>query len=143
MIFTIRGKIPTLNEYIKAERTNRYLAAKLKQETQDALGWQMLNGRPPTPLETPQDLAVAFVLKDLRKDYDNVAFGLKFIQDALVEYGWLRDDSPKYLNPPRVFFAVDKADPRTVIRLTVAEPYAPSREAVELLTAAEYLDRFT
>ena len=146
MIFTIRTHIPTLNEYIKAERSNRYIAAKLKAETQEEIGWELLGAAPrglvPRPLETPQDLAVVFVLSDMRKDWDNIQFGLKFIQDALVEGGWLKDDSPKYLNPPQVFFAIDKADPRTVVKLTAAEPFKPQAKALEILVAAEYEARF-
>lgn len=142
MIFTVRTHIPTLNEYIKAERSNRYIAAKLKAETQERLTWELLPRPPKPPVESPQELDVVFVLADMRKDWDNVAFGLKFIQDALVEAEILKDDSPKYLNPPRVHFAIDKNDPRTVIRIRAADPFTTPPETKDILVAAEYLERF-
>lgn len=33
----IPGTLPTLNEYVKAERTNRYAAANMKKRTQERI----------------------------------------------------------------------------------------------------------
>lgn len=140
MIFTIRTKVPTLNEYIKAERANRYIAAKLKADTQEEIGWEILAAAPrcfsPKPIETVSDMTVVFILADKRKDYDNVMFGLKFIQDALVARGILHDDSPKWLNPPRVFFAYDAADPRIIVEIAPSETYTPPKEVDDIIIKA-------
>lgn len=141
MIFTVRAAVPSLNDYIRAERSNRFIAAKLKADIQDRLGWE-LKPRPEKPLETVADLTVAFILKDRRKDWDNVMFGLKFIQDALVEARILKDDSPAWLNPPRVLFGFDASDPRIIIRLEPGEPFPKAGNAEPLMIAAEYAARF-
>ena len=37
MYFVIDGRLPSLNEYINAERSNRYKGAKLKKDTERAI----------------------------------------------------------------------------------------------------------
>ena len=39
MKLTYKGKIPSLNELIKAGRTNRYVGAKVKKELTQDLAW--------------------------------------------------------------------------------------------------------
>ena len=42
----IKGKLPSLNEYIEAERTNRYKAAKMKKEAEELIFWQIKQMKP-------------------------------------------------------------------------------------------------
>ena len=37
----INGRLPGLNEYTDLTRANRYMGAKLKGETQGAIGWSI------------------------------------------------------------------------------------------------------
>ena len=37
--FTINSELPTLNDYIKAERGNKFAAAKLKKNATEGVAW--------------------------------------------------------------------------------------------------------
>ena len=91
---TIQMKLPSLNDYINAERTNRYMGANMKRNTQDGISWFI--GKLPT-FENPVTIHFHWIEKTSRRDLDNVAFAKKFILDALVENGKLKDDSQKYV----------------------------------------------
>jgi hypothetical protein len=43
--FTIRAKLPSLNEYINACRANKYQAAKFKQDVEEVIGWAIKQAR--------------------------------------------------------------------------------------------------
>ena len=87
-------KLPSLNDYVNAERTNRFKGAKMKRDTQDAIKVYM---RATIHFENPVRLHFHWIEKTSRRDLDNVAFAKKFILDALVELGVLTDDSQKYV----------------------------------------------
>lgn len=40
MEITIEGKLPHLNDYIQKERSNRFMAAKLKKDATELVCWQ-------------------------------------------------------------------------------------------------------
>ena len=39
MVIEIPEKLPSLNEYINACRSNRYAGAKMKREVEDTISW--------------------------------------------------------------------------------------------------------
>ena len=89
-----------LNEYIDAERTNRFKAAKVKRETQDAMIpviRMAINKGELHRHETKCALIIEWTEKNNRRDADNISFATKFIQDALVECGVFPDDNRKYI----------------------------------------------
>lgn len=90
----IQMKLPSLNDYINTERTNRFMAAKLKRNTQDGIAWFI--AKLPT-FENPVSIHFHWIEKTAKRDLDNVSFAKKFILDALVENGKLKDDSQKYV----------------------------------------------
>jgi len=90
----IQMKLPSLNDYINAERTNRYMGANMKRNTQDGISW-FITKLP--NFEKPVRIHFHWIEKTSRRDLDNVAFAKKFILDALVENGKLKDDSQKYV----------------------------------------------
>ena len=90
----IQMKLPSLNEYIRAERTNRYMGANMKRSTQDGIAWFI---RKLPKFEKPVFIHFHWVEKTSKRDLDNIAFAKKFILDALVENGKLKDDSQKYV----------------------------------------------
>lgn len=87
-------KLPSCNEYIGACRRNRFLGAKMKRETQDNIAW-FIQGLP--AFENPVKIHFHWIEKTSRRDLDGISFGKKFILDALVENGKLKDDSQKYV----------------------------------------------
>lgn len=85
--------LPSLNAYINAERRNRYMAAKMKKDAQEAILWQ-LSGL--EPLYGPHFYHFTWLVKDYRKDPDNIsAFGHKIIFDAMQVSGVLDNDNLK------------------------------------------------
>lgn len=94
-IVFIKGKLPSLNEYIEAERTNRHIAAKMKRETDQLICWQIRRMKPITG-----KVRIKFVWYEetARRDPDNVAFAKKFILDAMQKAGKLKNDNAKWIS---------------------------------------------
>lgn len=87
-------KLPSLNDYIRAERTHRQIAAKMKRKVQDDIGWY-INALP--VFENPVIVDFEWLEMTKRRDLDNIDFAKKFILDAMVECGKIKDDSQKYV----------------------------------------------
>ena len=112
--FTINQSLMTLNEYTRLNRTAFVVGAKAKKEQQDIIHWYLLSARL-APIEGAIHAEFYWTLKNRRKDIDNVAFAQKFIFDALVENGTLKDDSQKYLKGFSHYFEIGKEDSVKVI----------------------------
>lgn len=99
MKFTIRQKLPSLNEVISANRNNKYAGAKLKKEIQeDICNWiriALLAGdlKPVDRCE----VSIVWHEKTKRRDVDNIQSSQKFILDAMVDMGIVKDDSRRYI----------------------------------------------
>jgi Holliday junction resolvase RusA-like endonuclease len=83
-------KFPSLNEYIRECRANRYSGAKMKREIELDISWFF--ARLPR-FDEPVKIHFHWVEDSKRRDLDNIAFGKKFILDALVKSGKLKDDN--------------------------------------------------
>ncbi len=85
----INNGLPTLNEYIEAERSNKYAAAKMKKQATDTVAWL-------AKVIPKHDGAIwvnfHWIEPNKRKDKDNVAFAKKFVFDGLVKSGVIRND---------------------------------------------------
>ena len=115
--FTIPGRLPGLNEIIAANRSNRYLGAKQKRETQHLVAAYAMSLR---ATSHPVTVAIEWYEPTRRRDTDNITAGAKFILDALVEIGKLPNDSQAYVTGITHTVHVDKADPRIVVTLEEA-----------------------
>jgi hypothetical protein len=89
--------IPTANEMINIERRNKYLAAKLKATTERDLIREMIASFKTVPEETqyPVHMTYTWHRKNKRTDPSNIAWGTKYIEDALQRAGILRNDGPR------------------------------------------------
>ncbi len=87
--FVIPHRLVRLNEYIKAERGNRYHAAKLKREQTDLCSWYVPNVK----IDEPVEIKMIWTVNRLSNDPDNVSMGAKFVLDAMVERGMLPKDN--------------------------------------------------
>lgn len=92
MIIEIPLKLPSLNEVINVNRYNRYAGNNLKQNTQ-ALIYPYIKDIP--RLEKPVRIDFHWYEGNKRRDLDNICSAKKFILDALVQYGKLKDDNRK------------------------------------------------
>lgn len=87
-------KLPSLNEYVNACRTNKFAGGKMKKDAQRDIS--IFLKRLPT-YKAPVRIRFHWVEKNAKRDLDNIAFAKKFILDALVESGKLVDDSRKWV----------------------------------------------
>lgn len=90
----IESRLPGLNEYVNACRSNRYAGATMKRDAQDVVA-VFIKGLP--EFKKPVRIHFHWVEPNRRRDLDNCCFAKKFILDALVECGKLKGDSQKYV----------------------------------------------
>ena len=105
--------MPSLNDYTNACRSNAYVGFKFKKEVEEVIGWyikQAVTSKTLTPPKGAVMLRFEWHEKTKRRDYDNIASAKKFILDALVKHGILRDDSRKYVKGGYDIVIDDKTD---------------------------------
>lgn len=85
----IDNKITGWNEYINAERSNMYSAAKIKKKEKDLMMYYCIN----QPKITTYPIEIQFIwhFKDKRRDLDNQR--VKGILDGLVAHGIIKNDN--------------------------------------------------
>lgn len=119
---TIPGTLPGLNEYINAERRNKYLGAKTKRQAQAVVvccAKKQLRG---VRLQKRVVMRYHWYERNRRRDMDNISsFGRKVIQDGLVTAGVLKNDGWKEIAGFSDAFAVDRKKPRIEIEIEVLE----------------------
>ena len=110
----IPGRLPGANDYIAANRTNRYGAAKIKKDVEEPIMWCV--ARMPK-ITKPVIIHLNWIEPNARRDLDNIAFGKKFIMDALQKAGVLPNDNRNYVRGFTDSFAIDKENPRIEMRI--------------------------
>ena len=100
----IPGRMPGLNDYVRAERSNRFAAVEQRMPS--------FNGR--------VEIIFTWVEENRRRDMDNVAFAKKFILDGLVRAGVILDDTPRYVAGLADRFDYDKQHPRIEVEVRTA-----------------------
>ena len=112
-LLTILGKLPGLNDYIDAERTNRHKGAKMKADSGTIVAVAIRQCMMGVRIEKPVFMEYTWIEPSRRRDKDNISsFGRKVIQDALVSTGVLKDDGWKHVVGFSDKFEVDKTNPR-------------------------------
>lgn len=115
---TISGRLPGLNEYIAACRTNHYTGGKMKKTDQNAVAWQIRQGIKGYKVTGPVRMVYRWYEPNRKRDLDNISsYGRKVIQDALVMCKILPDDSWNYIKGFTDEFYVDKKHPRIEVEL--------------------------
>ncbi len=94
MTIEIPLKLPGANEYINACRRNRFAGAKMKSDVQSQIG-AFISDLP--VFDKPQRIHFLWIEGNKRRDLDNICFAKKFILDALVQNGKLKDDNRKFV----------------------------------------------
>lgn len=124
-MLTIRGVLPGLNDYINAERTNKYKAAEMKRQAEHAVMYaakQQLRG---VKFTKPVYMAYTWAEPNRRRDKDNIAFAKKFIQDALVRCGVLQNDGWRGVAGFTDTFCVNKDNPHVTVEIYLIGEEAP------------------
>ena len=116
-IFQIPVRLPSLNEYINACRSNRYEAAKMKKQCEKILSFYMRNH---ACFHKPVFIRFTWIEQNKKRDLDNVAFGKKFILDAFVKYGILENDNWSHVTGFTDNFSVGNK-PMIIVEITEVE----------------------
>lgn len=113
---TIKGSLTDLNSYINLERTNKFMASKIKKEETERVAWEC-KAQKLKPVSEPLYLVYYWYCKDKKKDKSNVAFSRKFIEDGLVMSGILKNDGWDNILGFADKFDIDKNWPRVEVYL--------------------------
>lgn len=108
-------RFPSLNEYVNECRKNRYAGAKMKRQIQEDISWFI--AKLPR-FSNPVKIEFLWIEENKRRDLDNIAFAKKFILDALVEQGKLKDDNRNYVRAFTDHFSYAK---ESKVILTITE----------------------
>lgn len=119
--FTIKGTLPGLNDYLKAERSfyGKYCKGNdMKQQSEmlivNAIRLQLKRVK----IKERVFVQYTFYEPNRRRDLDNIsAVAHKFIQDALVKSGVLENDGWRNIKGYHDLFYVDKHNPRIEVVL--------------------------
>lgn len=102
----INTPLPSLNDYINAERSNKLYAAKIKQQTTNNVCYLAKQFK--VKIEKPCDIKFTWFKPDNKTDHDNIAFTKKFILDGLVKAGVLQNDTPRFVRNFQDVFEIDR-----------------------------------
>ena len=86
--------LPSLNDYINVCRKNRYESARLKKKMERNISC-FLDNCP--SFDHPVKIHFHWIEKTKKRDLDNICFAKKFILDAMVKSGKLKDDNRKFV----------------------------------------------
>lgn len=92
--FTIPGRLAGMNELLGGANTHRFVGSKIKREETERCKLAALILR---PIKQPVRLTVAWFEPNRKRDIDNVAAGVKFILDGIVNAGKLPNDTREWV----------------------------------------------
>lgn len=113
--FTIPGRLPGLNEYINAERRNKYKAAQMKRDAEQRIIMAAKTQLRGVRFNVPVIMHYTWVEPNRRRDKDNITFAKKFVQDALVKAKVLKNDGWGEIENFPDSFCVDQKNPRVEV----------------------------
>lgn len=85
-------KLPSLNEYINACRSNKHAGAEFKKRAEYDIHW-FIKTLP--HIEKPVKIKFTWHERNAKRDLDNICFAKKFILDCMVKCGVLDNDTRK------------------------------------------------
>jgi Holliday junction resolvase RusA-like endonuclease len=110
-------KLPSANDYIRACRQNKYAASKFKAQYENDISIYI---QKLPEFDKPVSIHFHWIEGNKRRDLDNVAFAKKFILDALVKCGKLKDDNRHNVTSFIDTFEYDK-DFKIILEITEEE----------------------
>lgn len=114
---TINGRLIGLNEYTKVNRTNPYLANKIKREQEQLISYNAMKCKLEKVRTYPIGLRIHWYESNARRDIDNITFAVKFILDGLVKSGHIENDSQKYVISIEHIVDIDRVNPRVEVEI--------------------------
>lgn len=111
--FKLNYELPTLNQYIKIERGNKFASAALKKKHTNNVALLAKSASIELDNDVRYDVAITWYVHNLKSDPDNIAFGVKFIFDGLVKAKILANDGHKNIGSIHHHFELDKSNDYT------------------------------
>ena len=105
--------MPSLNDVVLANRSNRYKGARLKNDVEEVIGWaikQALVIGTLKPVKKPCEIYIEWHESTKRRDVDNVKSSVKFVLDSMVQNGILINDNRRYVKQVHDLVIDDDAD---------------------------------
>ena len=93
MEFRIYGKLPGLNEYTKANRSNQYAGSTMKKKAENIVIWSIKRDLPDVVIKVPVTVDFRWIEANRKRDLDNICFAKKFILDGMVKSGLIANDN--------------------------------------------------
>ena len=128
--FTIKGRLPDLNDYLQAERVSRRTpngkfftrGAEMKKKWQQYIITFIRKDLKRLKITKPVIIHYHYYEPNARRDYGNIhAVAQKFIEDALQITKVLANDNQKCVRGFTADFDIDKDSPRIVVEIEVVE----------------------
>lgn len=121
-LLTIPGRLDNLNDYISAERTNRYKGAEMKSRNESLVINAIRQCMRGVKIDKPVFMEYRWYERNKRRDLDNISsFGRKVIQDSLVYAHVLRNDGWKEIQGFSDSFFLDTDNPRIEVLIREVE----------------------
>lgn len=121
MKFCIKGRLPSLNDYVLANRSYRYAGASMKKrvekQIQESIEKAVNSGQLKRVTKYPVGLKITWYEPTRRRDIDNIVCAVKFIQDALVAASVLENDSQRYISELNHTVLLDRENPRIEVEI--------------------------
>ena len=96
--FVIAGRLPSLNDYTRANRSHWSKGAEYKANVEADIIWQIRAARNAgklRPVRRKIVLHIEWHESDMRRDVDNIVSAKKFILDAMQKAGIIINDNRK------------------------------------------------
>jgi Holliday junction resolvase RusA-like endonuclease len=112
MILTL-PPLTSLNKYIAANNSNRFISNSIKQNETNLVAWQCRAQKAPK-LAKLTSLEFIWKSKDKRQDKDNISFSKKFILDGMVKAGVIPNDTYSLL-PDKIVDRYEIGEPGVIV----------------------------
>ena len=119
--FTVYGRLPSLNNMISADRSNKHVGAKLKRESLEAVMWY-IRAAGLKRIDKPVVIHYRFYEENRLRDVGNIIAGAdKVIEDALVKCRILHNDGQSWVRQIDPWVDLDRKNPRIEVELEEIE----------------------
>lgn len=98
--FVVRGRLPSLNDYVNACRAHWSKGADLKKETEELIFWSIkeaIGKKTCRPVSKPVRVLFMWYEHGLKRDLDNIFSAKKYILDAMQTAGVIENDDRKHV----------------------------------------------
>ena len=123
-MFKIPFRLPSYNEYIRECRANKDKGAQFKKDVESGIIYAIkkaVANKELQSIEKSCEIYIHWYEENKRRDVDNVQSGQKFILDALVQCGILKDDGRKYVKNIHHRIYDNKGNSFVIVRIVVCE----------------------